>query len=72
MVPPEAITNADGYKGYVFVVQPSDTTAKKIPVTIAYLENDYVAVADPVLLNDEVITEGASFLEDGSKISIIK
>jgi RND family efflux transporter MFP subunit len=70
LVPPEAVTEADGRKGYVYVVEDADTTAKKVEVTIAYLENNYFAVNEPINKLGTVITEGASYLEDGSKISV--
>jgi RND family efflux transporter MFP subunit len=70
LVPPEAVTEADGRKGYVYVVEDTDTTAKKVEVTIAFLEKNYIAVNEPINKLGTVITEGASYLEDGSKISV--
>jgi multidrug efflux system membrane fusion protein len=72
LVPPEALTGADGKKAYVYVVNAADTTAQKVPVTIAYLQNNDVAVLERVNKMGQVITKGASYLEDGSKISIVK
>lgn len=72
LVPPEAITEADGRKGYIYVVESSDTTAKKVPVTIAYLQNNNVAVIEQVNKLGKVITKGATYLEDGSKLNISK
>ncbi|MBN1790243.1 MAG: efflux RND transporter periplasmic adaptor subunit [Bacteroidales bacterium] len=68
LIPPEAITGAGGSKGYVYVVEKADTTAKRIPVTIAYLDNQYVAVEEPINKMGLVITEGAAHLENGSKV----
>ncbi|MFO7370327.1 MAG: efflux RND transporter periplasmic adaptor subunit [Bacteroidales bacterium] len=70
LVPPEALTEAGGSQGYVYVLQQADTTAKKVPVTIAYLDNHYVAVREPVNNMGLVITEGAAHLENGSKVSL--
>lgn len=70
LVPPEAITGADGKKGYVYVVKTADTTARKVPVTIAYLQNNSVAVIEQVNKLGKVVTKGASYLEDGSKLNI--
>jgi len=72
LVPPEAITGAEGKRGYVYVVKMADTTARKIPVTIAYLENDNVAVLGRINNMGKVITRGAAYLEDGSRINIVK
>ncbi|MBN2814729.1 MAG: efflux RND transporter periplasmic adaptor subunit [Bacteroidales bacterium] len=68
LVPPEAITDTDGSKGYVYVIEEADTTAKKVEVTIAYLDNQYVAVKEPINKMGLVITEGAAYLGNGSKI----
>ncbi len=70
LVPPEAVTETDGRKGYVYIVQAADTTARKVEITIAYLENNYIAVVEPINKFGSIITEGASYLEEGSKISI--
>ncbi len=70
LVPPEALTEGNGSKGYIFTVDEIDTTARKVPVTIAYIENEYIAVLESVKSLGQVITEGASYVEDGSKISI--
>lgn len=68
LVPPEAVTDADGSKGYVYVVEEADTTAKRVAVTIAYLDNQYVAVEEPINKMGLVITEGAANLGPGSKV----
>jgi RND family efflux transporter MFP subunit len=72
LVPPQAITGADGNKGFVYVVEETDTTAKKVEVTIAYLEDDNVAVIERINQLGQVITEGASYLADGLKVSVNK
>jgi membrane fusion protein, multidrug efflux system len=72
LVPPDALTEADGKKAFLYVVEKDDTTAKKVPVTIAYLQNNAVAILEPVNKMGKVITQGAGFLEDRSKIKISK
>jgi membrane fusion protein, multidrug efflux system len=70
LVPPDALTEANGNKGYVYVVETTDTTARKVPVTIAYMENNSIAVLEK--LNDYglIVTEGAAYLENGSKLNV--
>ncbi len=70
LVPPEALIEAGGSQGYVYVLEQADTTAKKVQVTIAYLDNHYAAVHEPVNKMGLVITEGAAYLENGSKVSL--
>lgn len=72
LVPSNALTEADGNKGFVYVVQPKDTTAKKVPVTIAYIANTGVAVLEALNKIGPVITSGSSFLEEGSKINVLR
>jgi RND family efflux transporter MFP subunit len=72
LVPPDALTEADGRKGYVYVVKPADTTARRVPVTIAYLENNNVAIIESVNKLGQVIVKGASYLEDGTKVNIVR
>lgn len=70
MVPTEAITQADGDNAFVYVVEKSDTTAKKLPVKIGYVENDFVAIVEGLDGSCDVITEGASYVKEGSKVTI--
>jgi len=72
LVPPDALTEADGKKAFIYIVEKSDTTAKKVPVTIAYLQNDAVAIIEPINKMGQVITQGAGYLEDGSKVLVRK
>jgi membrane fusion protein, multidrug efflux system len=70
LLPPNAITEVNGMKGFVYVVNPENATAKKIPVTISYIENNELAILEPISQMGMVITKGATYLEDGSKIKI--
>jgi membrane fusion protein, multidrug efflux system len=72
LVPSDALTEANGKKAFVYVVEKSDSTAKKVPVTIAYLQNDAVAIIEPINKMGPVITQGAGYLEDGAKVVINK
>jgi multidrug efflux system membrane fusion protein len=72
LVPAEAVTEADGRKGFVYIVETADTTARRVPVTIVYLQHNSVAVIEPLNKIGPVITKGASYLEDGLKVSISK
>jgi RND family efflux transporter MFP subunit len=72
LVPPAALTEADGKKAFIYLVEKKDTTAKKVPVTIAYLQNDAVAIIEPLNQMGQVITQGAGYLEDGSKVVVSK
>jgi multidrug efflux system membrane fusion protein len=70
LVPPDAVMEAQGNNGYVFVFKTTDSTVKKIPVTIAYLDNKNIAVIEAVNKIGPVITKGASYLDEGSKVYV--
>ena len=72
LVPPNVLIDLDGLKGYVFVFNKNDSTAKKTPVTIAYLQKNNVAVVEPINNSGLIITKGAAYLENGSKVKIVK
>ncbi len=71
LVPPQAITGADGNKGFVYVVE-DDSIAKKVAVTIAYLDEENIAVVERINQLGQVITDGASYLADGLKVNVEK
>ncbi len=70
LLPPDAVTEMDGNKGYVYVVNTNNSTAKKIPITISYIQNSEIAVPEPLNKMGKVIIKGAAYLEDGSKINV--
>ncbi len=72
LVPPNALTDANGNNGYVYIVQSEDTTAHKVAVTIAYIQNEKIAVLEPLNEMGQVITTGSSYLEDGLKVNIVQ
>lgn len=72
LVPPDALMETDGRKGYVYVVKGADKTARRVPVTIAYLEKNNVAIIEPVNKIGQVIVKGASYLEDGTKVNVVR
>ena len=72
LVPPDAVVEANGNKGFVYVVDKQNTKARKIPVTIAYMQNSEIAVIEPINKIGRVITKGAAYLEDGVRINEVK
>jgi RND family efflux transporter MFP subunit len=70
LLPSDAITEANGNKGFVYMVDTNKQTAKKIPVTIAYIQNNEIAVIEQISKLGRVITKGAAYLENGSRINI--
>lgn len=72
LVPPDAVVEANGNKGYVYVVDKENPKAKKISVTIAYTQSLSIAVLERLNNMGRVITKGAAYLEDGARINEVR
>ncbi len=70
-IPYEALLEANGKSGFVFVTNDGKT-AKRIPVTIAGIEQNVVYIAAGLDGYREVIISGSPYLTDDSPIRIIK
>jgi hypothetical protein len=65
VVPLSALTEVDGARAAVYTVQ--DGVARRVPVEIAWLVGDEVALGSPSDLS-EVITVGTTFVRDGAPV----
>ncbi len=72
MIPIEALTEGDGKTGYVYLLNKGDTTVSKRKVTIAYVENDKVAISSGLEDVSNVITDGVSYLTEDAKVKLAK
>ncbi len=70
-IPFSALAEGDGTRGHVFTPE-ADGTARKREVQIAWMANNEAVIYDSEEKIKEVITEGAFYLKDGSKIQIVK
>lgn len=70
-LPVEALVETDGQTGYVFTVTDS-MKAKKIKVSIARIYNSSIAVSGGSGEMMKVITEGAAYLSEGDRVTIIE
>ena len=61
----EALQEADGDHGFVFVLDSSGSRAERRAVTVGFLTGERVAIASGLDGVRQVITEGAPFLRDG-------
>ncbi len=71
MIPIEALVEADGRNGFVFSPDAVRQTVKKIPVVIGEVFGAEIAVTGGLEGVDEVVTDGAPYLSDGSGIRIV-
>jgi RND family efflux transporter MFP subunit len=71
-VPIESIVDADGERGFIFIVTDDGTAARRVPVQLDQLVGEKVAIRGPVDAGEEVVTEGAPYLIDGSRIEVVR
>jgi RND family efflux transporter MFP subunit len=66
-IPYDALLEADGRKGYVFV-SDDKRTVKKVEVSIAAINNNTVSIADGLQGHRWIVISGSPFLTDASLI----
>jgi RND family efflux transporter MFP subunit len=71
VVPVEALLEADGSKGSLFVLSEAGARALRREVTVAYLDGSLVAVTSGLEDVASVVTDGASWLEDGQAVRVV-
>ncbi len=70
-VPYQALLDADGSMGYLFVVNDNNTVSK-VKVTIQGMDKDYVIISDGLQQAKAIVTSGNAYLTDNSIIRIIQ
>ena len=70
-IPYEALLDGNADKGYVFVTD-DNKTAKKIPVTIAFIDDDQIHIDGGLENHPSLIVSGNAYLNDQSSILISK
>jgi RND family efflux transporter MFP subunit len=70
-IPHEALLDGNANQGFVFVTF-DNKTARKIPVTIATIDNEAVRISGGLEEARSLITRGSAYLTDQSAITIIK
>lgn len=70
-IPYEALLDADGSMGYVFVVNDNNTVSK-VKVSIQGMDNSKVTVSDGLQSVKAIVTTGNAYLTDNCNIQIIK
>jgi RND family efflux transporter MFP subunit len=72
VVPIESVVDADGERGYIFIVTEEGAAARRVPVELDAIVDGHVAVRGPVEAGMDVVTDGAPYLIDGSKIEVVR
>jgi RND family efflux transporter MFP subunit len=70
LIPIESLTEGDGNKGIVYRLMEDKQTVQKLEINITKIFSDKLAVTG---LNEanEIITDGAMYLNDGSKVKLV-
>jgi membrane fusion protein, multidrug efflux system len=69
-VPVEALVDADGERGNVFVLSADGTRAQRRTVRVAFLSEGRAALRDGLAGESAVVTDGAVYLTDGAKVKV--
>ena len=69
-IPASALAEGDGNTGYVYTVNDDKRTVKKIPVRIAYLQGDLIAVSSGLESVQQVVTDGVGYLTEKSVVKL--
>ncbi|MBN1273274.1 MAG: efflux RND transporter periplasmic adaptor subunit [Candidatus Aminicenantes bacterium] len=71
VVPIDSLVEAEGQRAFVFTVNKDNTSVTKHPVRIGFLFKDKAAVLSGLEGIEKVVTEGAPYLAEKSKVEIV-
>lgn len=72
LVPVEAVLEADGEQAVVFALSADGAHAERRAVTIAFLQEDRIAVTAGLDGVRMVVTAGAAYLNDGEAVKVVQ
>lgn len=72
MIPLTSLVEVDGVNGYVYEVNMSDSTVKKIHVTISSVHTTGITILESLQKTNPIVTQGTLNLYDGAKVNIVK
>ena len=70
-IPASALAEGEGTTGYVYTVNADKKTVRKLPVHIAFLQGDRIAVNSGLENIDQVITKGVGYLTERSTVTLV-
>ncbi len=70
MIPIEALTEGDGKTGYVYLLNSDKKSVTKRKVTIAFVDDNQVAINSGLDKVNAVITDGVSYLTEDAKVKV--
>ena len=70
-IPASALAEGDGNTGFVYTLNADKHTVKRIPVHIAYLQGDRIAISTGLDTVGSVIADGVGYLTEKSVVKLI-
>lgn len=71
LVPIQAILEADGPNATVYTVSADRRRARRLPVTVGFIQGERVAVSGGLDGVAAVVTDGAAYLGDGAAVKVV-
>ena len=71
LIPAAALAEGDGTTGYVYTLNEDKKTVRKLPVHVAFLQNDKIAISSGLENVQAVITDGVGYLTERSSVKVI-
>lgn len=71
LVPIQAILEADGDAATVYTLTADETKARRLPVSVAFIQGERVAVSGGLDGVAAVVTDGAAYLGDGVGVRVV-
>jgi RND family efflux transporter MFP subunit len=70
-IPAGALVEGDGRDGVVYAVDSTSSVARRVPILVAQLLDDEIAVSFGLEAVRQVVTDGAAYLVDGAHVRIV-
>lgn len=71
-VPVNALLEASGERAHVYVVDARDATAHRVDIRLGELRGEQVEVLEGLSAGQQVVSEGAAWLSDGTRVNVVK
>jgi RND family efflux transporter MFP subunit len=71
VVPVSALVDADGRRGTVYVLDATNSVARRKEVTLGAILGEQVVVTTGLTVGEAIITDGAAWLTDGRPVRVI-
>ncbi|HEV3413512.1 MAG TPA: efflux RND transporter periplasmic adaptor subunit [Puia sp.] len=70
LIPASALVEGEGSGGYVYTLNADNRTVKKLPVRIAFFQDDRIAVSSGLDSVQQVIADGVGYLTERSVVKV--